>query len=81
MNIGSDENGNLTFTDWLGIISLAIGVENLKLNLQQEDLDRQTSELDAKLRLAVDDIHSHLQEQDRKIDLLLSLLEVQNDKD
>lgn len=75
MNIGSDENGNLTFADWLNVISLAIGLENLKLNLQQEDLDRQTSELDAKLRQAVNEIQGHLQVQDKKIDLLLSLIE------
>ena len=67
----------LTFIDMLSIISFCVGLQNLDLNLSQNDLDNQTQELDSRLRRVVDDIHLHLQEQDKKIDLILS--EVRND--
>ena len=59
---GSGENGELTFLDILAIMSFCIGLQNLDLNVAQEDLDKQTQELDARLRKVVDDIHKHLQE-------------------
>lgn len=68
---GSGENGELTFLDILAIMSFCIGLQNLDLNVAQEDLDKQTQELDARLRKVVDDIHKHLQEQDIKIDRIL----------
>lgn len=67
----------LTFIDMLSIISFCVGLQNLDLNLSQNDLDNQTQELDSRLRRVVDDIHLHLQEQDKKIDLILA--EVRND--
>ena len=71
---GSGENGELTFLDILAIMSFCIGLQNLDLNVAQEDLDKQTQELDARLRKVVDDIHKHLQEQDIKIDRLLEVI-------
>ena len=64
---GSGDNGEITFLDLLAIMSFCIGLQNLDLNIAQEDLDKQTQELDARLRKVVDDIHKHLQEQDIKI--------------
>ena len=74
--IGSGENGNLTFLDMLSIISFCVGLQNLDLNIEQQDLDNQTQELDRRLRDVVNDIHIHLQDQDRKIDEILT--EVRN---
>ena len=74
--IGSGNNGELTFLDLLSIISLCVGLQNLDLNLAQEDLDRQTQELDSRLRTVVDDIHGHLSVQDTKLNLILNRLEV-----
>ena len=76
--IGSGENGDLTFIDIISLISFWVGLENLDLNVAQEDLDNQTQELDRRLREVVDNIHEHLQEQDRKIDLILEA--INNDK-
>ena len=72
--LGSGDNGEFTFLDIISIISFCVGLQNLDLNLQQEDLDNQTQELDARLRAVVDDIHKHLQEQDLKIDKILEVL-------
>lgn len=71
-NIGSGNNGELTFLDMLSIISFCVGLQNLDLNLAQEDLDNQTQELDRRLRDVINDIHRHLQEQDAKLDILMS---------
>ena len=80
--IGSGANGELTFLDLLSIISFCVGLQNLDLNLAQEDLDRQTQELDRRLRAVVDDIHGHLSVQDTKLNLIMNRLEVMsNDTD
>ena len=73
-------NKELTFIDILSIISFCVGLENLELNIAQEDLDNQTQELDARLHAVVDDIHMHLQEQDKKIDMILEVVSRDKDK-
>ena len=77
--LGSGENGELTFLDTISILSFYIGLENLELNITQEDMDKQTKELDRSLREVVDDIHRHLKEQDEKINYIIERLN--NDKD
>ena len=41
------------------------------MNITQEDMQNSTERLDIALRENVREIHSHLEEQDRKIDLIL----------
>lgn len=63
------DNKQLDILDILNILSFVIGVKNLNENLSQntaEDL----------LSSAVKEIHDHLSEQDRKIDLILKKLGV-----
>ena len=72
------DSSEFDLLDFLNIVSLAIGIENLELNISQENLDNQTQELDRRLRKVVDDIHAHLKEQDSKIDMILEKL---NEKD
>lgn len=62
---------NLGFLDILTIMSFCISLQNLELNTSQEDLQHQTEELDKVLRENVREIHKHLEDQDKKIDLLL----------
>lgn len=69
-------NDNLL--DSIAVVGFLVGLQNLDLNISQENLDNQTKELDSKLREVVDDIHKHLKEQDRKIDLIMEKL---NEKD
>lgn len=64
MNIGSGTNGEITFLDTIGIMSFLIGVQNLDLNITQDDM-----------QYVLTDIHSHLQQQDEKIDRILKELE------
>ena len=82
MGGGSGKNGELTFLDMISIISFCVGLQNLDLNLAQEDLDKQTQELDERLNNVIDDIHRHLSVQDTKLNLILNRLEVMgNDTD
>ena len=71
---------NLTFLDLINIISFVVGLMNLDLNKSQNDLDNQTQELDEKLRQNVDDIHKHLEKQDKKIDYIIGVLNDDKDK-
>lgn len=64
MNIGSGTNGEITFLDAIGIMSFLIGVQNLDLNITQDDM-----------QYVLADIHSHLQQQDEKLDRILKELE------
>lgn len=70
-----DDRQQFDILDILNILSFVIGVKNLNENLSQntaEDL----------LSAAVNEIHNHLAEQDRKIDLILEKLGVDyNDQD
>ena len=75
MNIGSGINGELTFLDTVGILSFLIGVQNLELNVTQEDAQNIQHRSDANAHLILDEIHNHLEEQDRKIDLIIKELE------
>ena len=69
--LGSGNSGELTFLDIVTLISFVIGLQNLKMNITQEDMQNSTERLDIALRENVREIHSHLEEQDRKIDLIL----------
>ena len=76
---GSGDHGEWTFLDVLTIISFVVGLQNLELNITQENLDNQTTELkkqvDAEVRHALEEIHSHLAMQDEKINRLLKAME------
>ena len=68
--LGSGENGELTFLDAVSIISFLIGLQNLDINLTQDDLSKEADRL-------LNEIHGHLEEQDRKIDLIMKKLGVE----
>ena len=76
--LGSGENGEWTFLDSIAILSYFIGVKNLGLNVTQENLDKQTADFDAivnnRIEKAISEIHSHLEEQDRKINRILEVI-------
>ena len=64
----------MSFIDLVSLISFCVGLQNLDLNISQENLDNQTQELDKRLRSVVDDIHQHLEMQDKKIEQILEEL-------
>ena len=75
VGLGSGEHGEFTFLDMISIISFVVGLQNLEMNITQEDMDSATRRLDNALKLKVDEIHAHLEQQDMKIDRLLELIE------
>ena len=75
MRCGSGVDGELTFLDVLSILSFFIGVQNLGLNATQGDMQEATERLDKALRKQVEDIHTHLQKQDEKIDHIIEVIE------
>lgn len=76
--MGSSTNGELTWLDLLNVLSFYIGLKNLDLNIDQNDMDRQTKEIDERANKLVHDaiaeIHQYLEMQDKKIDKILSML-------
>ena len=75
--LNNGDNGQLSFIDLISIISFIVGLENLELNVTQEDMDRQTADIDKvvndRIEYALSQIHRHLEEQDIKIDRLLEV--------
>ena len=72
--LGTGENGQLTFIDYLAIFSLWIAMENYGMNLTQDDKQDLQKALSDKTTELLNEIHNHLAEQDRKIDLILEEL-------
>lgn len=79
-----NDNGQLDFIDLLSIMSFYIGLLNLDMNISQNDIAEQTTEIDKRvnehLHEILDEIHNHLQEQDIKLsDIQKRLEELNND--
>ena len=79
---GSGANGELTAIDILSVLSFVIGLKNLDLNVDQNDMDAQTREIDKRanelVRNAIAEIHKHLEMQDEKINKILEVLKIEN---
>ncbi len=67
-------NKQLDFLDTLNIMSFVIGLMNLDENMTQGDKQELMQELSNKAELLLNEIHSHLKEQDKKIDKILTKL-------
>ena len=72
--LGSGENGQFTFLDSIALISFIVGIMNYEENLTQSDKQDLQDQLNAKIDLLLKEIHSHLEEQDRKIDKIMEAL-------
>ena len=83
--IGSGMNGELTALDILNVLSFIIGLKNLDLNIDQNDMDNQTREIDKRaselVNNAIAEIHQHLEKQDQKINKILEVLQVENNQE
>lgn len=73
--LGSGDNGELTFIDWIALISFWVALQNLDLNLTQEDKQDLENDLTEKSSQLLDEIHGHLTAQDEKLNEILELLE------
>lgn len=71
-------NSQLGFLDFLNIASFCIGLMNLDQNMTQNDKQELEQQLNNKVNSLLEEIHSHLTEQDRKIDIIMKCLGVQD---
>ena len=69
MNI---ERNQLSFLDLISIASFCIGLMNLDENLTQGDKQDLMQKFNDQTETVLKEIHEHLQEQDQKIDLILT---------
>ena len=74
MGLGSGENGQFTFLDTVNLISFTIGLMNLNENLTQGDKQDLLKTFSQKADDLLNEIHSHLKQQDIKIDKILEEL-------
>lgn len=70
-NYGSGVNGQWTFLDMLSLCSFMISLINLNENFTQSDKQDLQSDLSKQTEVLLQEIHSHLKEQDKKLDFLL----------
>lgn len=64
-------NEKIDVLDMLSILSFYIGIKNLDENINQNDLQEM-------LNTAIEDIHTHLEEQDKRLERIEVLLNDQN---
>ena len=74
--LGSGENGQFTFLDSIALISFIVGIMNYEENLTQSDKQDLQDQLNSKIDLLLKEIHSHLEEQDKKIDKIMEALKI-----
>lgn len=74
-NQGSGPNGEYTVLDILGILSFLIGLQNLDMNVDQNDMQELQNTFNKTLNTTVLEIHEHLEMQDNKLDKILKRLE------
>lgn len=76
---GSGENGEFTFLDILSVISFFVGIMNLEENLTQGDKQELQQDLSNKADALLKEIHGHLEAQDKKLNEIITRLEVLNE--
>lgn len=75
LGLGSGENGQFTFLDSISLMSFMISMMNYGENLTQSDKQDLQKELSHQAEGILNEIHEHLQNQDKKIDYILKKLE------
>lgn len=64
----------LSFIDILSIMSFCLSLENLNENLSQSDKQDLQNSLSESIDKVLKEIHTHLKQQDEKIDKILEVL-------
>ena len=72
--LGSGSGGEWTFLDIVTLVSFIIGVQNLEMNATQGDMARIQRDLSDKAELLLNEIHGHLEEQDKKLDKIMGVI-------
>ena len=81
MKLGTGDNGEWTFLDTISLMSFCIGLQNLDMNITQEDMQESDHNSAQRADRILKEIHSHLEEQDAKIDMILEVLKNGNKGD
>ena len=68
-------NNQLEFVDLLSIAGFVVGLINLEENLTQGDKQDLQEDLSNQTKTLLNEIHSHLELQDDKLDKIMKLLE------
>lgn len=63
-----------SYIDYVNLLDLSISIANLRSNKTQEASQKLESNFNKKLDLVLDEIHSHLKEQDEKINFIYNKL-------
>jgi hypothetical protein len=72
--LGSGNFGQLTFLDFINLLSFFIAIMNLNENMTQGDKQELQEDLSKKADLLLKEIHGHLEAQDIKINKILEEL-------
>lgn len=70
-----NNNEQLSLLDILNILSFIIGVLNYNENLTQGDKQELMQKLDNKISLVLDEVHKHLEVQDKQLSTIITRLE------
>lgn len=62
------------YIDMVNLAGFILGIMNYQENLTQNDKQDIIEEFNRKLKLVIDKINGHLEEQDKKLDLILEEL-------
>lgn len=66
---------NRDVLDAMNVLSFLLGIENLNQNMTQNDKQDLVQQLDNKTTRLLNEIHAHLELQDKKLDKILQNLE------
>ena len=70
---------NYSYIDYVNLMDLAISLCNLRSNNSQEERQKLEEHFNDKLNTLLEQINGHLQQQDAKIDKILTMLEAYED--
>ena len=70
---------NYNYIDYVNLMDLAISIRNLQSNNAQEERQKLEEHFNNKLNTLLEQINGHLQQQDAKIDKILTMLEARED--
>ena len=71
-------NKNLLELDFIDLISIAgfvIGLQNLEENINQNDKQEMMEDLNKQIQKVLNEVHAHLESQDKKLDEILRRLQ------
>ena len=72
--MNNQQQQELNFIDAVSLLSFFMGLANLDANLTQNDKQEMLEDFNQKIKTALNEIHTHLENQDRKIDEIYYLL-------